>query len=191
MKSQLKAGAAISYLNIFLSSFFGFVTAPLMLKAFGDGEYGAYQIAVALVGYMSILDLGLHNVTTRFVAKYNAKKQMREQENFIAVNLILFGVIAGVVLIIGTILDVNVNNIFGASNSPQEIAIIRQLLRVLIINMAVSMPGAVFASVIVAYEHFVFKRIRNNQNSRKTCNGDSASLDGRKGVGNCDVGYDC
>lgn len=159
MKKQRLIGAIVSYVNILLSIVIGFITAPMLLSAFGKSEYGAYQMAVSLIGYMSVLDLGLHNVTTRFVAKYAVTHEEEEQENFIFVNILLFMIIAVIILITGAVLYHYVPNIYAASSSRQEIKIIRKLVVVLTLNLAVSMPGAVFASIITAYEKFVFQKL--------------------------------
>lgn len=156
MRGQLKKGAILSYLNILISIVTGVVVSPLLVHGLGNGEYGAYQMTAALIGYVSVLDFGLHSSITRFVSKYQAKKDEKGQQNFIGVSLILFSAIAVLILLVGGILYVNVSAIYGKSATTEEIRIIQQLLVVLIINLAISMPGAVFESISIAYEKFVF-----------------------------------
>ena len=156
MRGQLKKGAILSYVNIIISIVTGFIVSPLLVHGLGKSEYGAYQMTAALIGYVSVLDFGLHSSITRFVAKYQANKDDKGQQNFIGVSLILFSVIAGLILVVGGILYVNVPAIYSSSASVEEIQIIQKLLVVLIINLAVSMPGAVFESIAIAYEKFVF-----------------------------------
>lgn len=158
MKGQLKKGAILSYLNIIISIGTGFISAPLLVKGMGTSEYGAYQMTAALIGYVSVLDFGLHSSVTRYVAKYQAKKEEKAQSNFLGVSLVLFSVIAVLILVIGFGLYKYVPTIYSRSASAEEIKTIQQLLIVLIINLAVSMPGAVFESIIIAYEKFVFTK---------------------------------
>ena len=159
MRSQLKKGAILSYLNIIISIVTGFIVSPMLVHGLGESEYGAYQMTAALIGYVSVLDFGLHSSITRFVSKYQANKDERGQQNFIGVSLILFFIIAAMILVIGGILYINVPNIYRGSATEKEIRIIQQLLIVLIINLAISMPGAVFESIAVAYEKFVFVKL--------------------------------
>ena len=70
-----------------------FITAPIILKQLGESEYGVYQMVLSMVSYMSILDFGLHNVTTRFVSKYRATKDDELQRKFLGTNILLFGLI--------------------------------------------------------------------------------------------------
>ena len=159
MRSQLKKGAILSYLNIIISIVTGFIVSPMLVHGLGESEYGAYQMTAALIGYVSVLDFGLHSSITRFVSKYQANKDEKGQQNFIGVSLILFSIIAAMILMIGGILYINVPNIYRGSSTEKEIRIIQQLLIVLIINLAISMPGAVFESIAVAYEKFVFVKL--------------------------------
>ena len=156
MQGQLKKGAILSYINIIISIITGFVVSPLLVHGLGSSEYGAYQMTAALIGYVSVLDFGLHSSITRFVSKYQAAKDEKGQQNFIGVSLLLFSAIAIMILLVGGVLYAKVPTIYSKSATPEEICIIRQLLIVLIINLAVSMPGAVFESIAVAYERFIF-----------------------------------
>ncbi len=159
MSSQLKKGAFLSYFNIALSIVLGFALAPVLLHSMGSSEYGAYQMTAALIGYVSILDFGLHNSVSRYVAKYQAVKDEKGQANFIGVALILFAIIALAILIIVGILYLNIDNIYSASSTIEEIATIKRLIIILGINLTLSMPGAVFSSIITAYEHFAFGKL--------------------------------
>ena len=159
MRGQLKKGAILSYLNIIISIVTGFIVSPLLVHGLGKSEYGAYQMTAALIGYVSVLDFGLHSSITRFVSKYQANKDEKGQQNFIGVSLILFSVIAALILVVGGILYISVPSIYSGSASVEEIQIIKQLLIVLIINLAISMPGAVFESIAVAYEKFIFVKL--------------------------------
>lgn len=159
MKGQLKKGAILSYLNIAISIASGFIISPLLIKGMGNSEYGAYQMTAALIGYMSILDFGLHNAVTRYVARYQAQKDKKGQENFIAVSLIIFSLLAIVILVLAGVLYFNIEGIYSSSATQEEILLIKKLLIVLAVNLAFSMPGAVFSSVVIAYEHFFYSKI--------------------------------
>lgn len=157
-KNQLKIGAALSYLNIILSIGIGFITAPLLLKSLGNSEYGAYQMTAALISYISVLDLGLHSAVTRYVARYLATKDKRSEENFLAISIGIFTLIGILILVVVSIVYSNVRHIYKSSATYEEINIIKQLLVVMGINLAISMPGAIFLSIITAYEKFIFSK---------------------------------
>ena len=87
--NQLKTGAALSYVKIVFTITVGLVLTPFIVKSLGKAEYGLYTMIGALVGYMTILDFGLTNAIVRFVALYQAKKDKRGEEDFLAHSFIL------------------------------------------------------------------------------------------------------
>ena len=158
-KSQLKNGAILSYINIIISLIIGFITVPFIVKQLGTSEYGVYSLTGSLVGYISILDFGMHNVVVRYVAKYNARNKKKEQSNFLATVLIIYGIISIVVAIASFFIYNNIYYIFSKSLTIEEINISKKLFIILAINLVISLPGAVFSAIITAYEKFVFSRI--------------------------------
>lgn len=46
--NQRKQGIFLSYLNIFLHAFIGFLYVPLLLHYIGKNEYGLYQLIGSL-----------------------------------------------------------------------------------------------------------------------------------------------
>lgn len=82
--SQLKKGAILNYITIFLTNIIGLLMTPFILNHLGKSEYGIYITIGALVGTISLLDFGLNNTVVRFVAKYKAEKDRIGLENFLA-----------------------------------------------------------------------------------------------------------
>ena len=71
---QIKKGAFLNYATIFLVNVVGLFLTPFILSHIGSAQYGIYLTIGALVGTISVLDLGLNNTIIRFVAKYKAVK---------------------------------------------------------------------------------------------------------------------
>ena len=88
--SQLKKGAFLNYATIFLTNVVGLLLTPFILNHLGKEEYGVYTTIGALVGTISVLDLGLNNTIVRFVAKYQAEKDKKGEENFLATTMIIY-----------------------------------------------------------------------------------------------------
>src|SRR5690606_41053038 len=102
--NQLKGGAALSYITIFLTNIVGLVLTPFIIRSFGSAEDGLYTMIGALVGYMSVLDFGLNDTIVRYVAKYRAENDKEGEENFLAHSFIMYVCISIVVTILGLIL---------------------------------------------------------------------------------------
>lgn len=70
--NQRRWGAILSYVNIIATIVVGLVYTPIMLRLLGQSEYGLYSLMGSLVGYLSVLDMGLGNTIVRYTAKNRA-----------------------------------------------------------------------------------------------------------------------
>ena len=159
--SQLKKGALLSYITIFLTNIIGLLLTPFIIKKLGDAEYGLYTLIGAFVGYISVLDFGLNNTIVRFVAKYRAEKDKKGEENFLAITMGIYGVIAVIIVLVGVVLYFNLDTIFSNSLTLEELSKAKVMFIVLIFNLAITLPGGAFTAICSGYEHFVFPRTVN------------------------------
>lgn len=157
--NQLSFGIYLSYVSIFVTNITNLILTPFIIRNLGQSEYGLYMLIGALVGYIAVLDFGLGNATIRFVAKYRAENNKRGEENFLFSTLILYSVISLIVLVVGAVLFINLDNIFRNSLTLKEIEIAKVMFIVLVINLALTLPMNLFIGIITAYEKFVFPRL--------------------------------
>ncbi|MBF0598349.1 oligosaccharide flippase family protein [Faecalibacter rhinopitheci] len=160
--NQIKKGALLSYINIFLTNTIGLILTPFIVKSLGDSEYGLYTLIGAFVGYIAIMDLGLNNTIVRYVSKYRALEDKESEENFLGTSFIIYGVISFFVVIVGSIFYFNLENIFSSSLNPEEIKKAKLMTLILIFNLAITLPGGAFTAISNAYEKFVFPRALAN-----------------------------
>lgn len=159
--SQLKKGALLSYITIFLTNIIGLLLTPFIIRKLGDAEYGLYTLIGAFVGYISVLDFGLNNTIVRFVAKYRAEKDKKGEENFLAITMGVYGLISFIIAIIGVILYFNLDAIFSNSLTLEELGKAKVMFIILIFNLTITLPGGAFTAICSGYEHFVFPRTIN------------------------------
>ncbi|UZN00440.1 oligosaccharide flippase family protein [Lysinibacillus sp. MHQ-1] len=69
---EIKIGAILSYLTIGCTMISSLLFTPLMISLLGQKEFGLYSLMIVLVGYLSILDLGLGNAIVRYIARNRA-----------------------------------------------------------------------------------------------------------------------
>jgi len=160
-KNQLKAGASLSYLSLFLSSIISLAYTPFMLRLMGQSQFGLYSLTASVVGYLTILDFGFGNAIVRYTAKYRALKQKENEYNLNGMFLILYTIIGIITAVAGMILYFNTQNIFGAKMSFSEIKTAKTLILLLVFNLAISFPLGIFSSIMNAYEEFVFSKVIN------------------------------
>ncbi len=155
--SEIKKGALLNYATIILTNVVGLLLTPYIIIKLGDSEYGIYTTIGALIGTLSVLDFGLYNTIVRFVAKYQAERDHREQENFLAITMWIYMILALIVLIIGYVIYLNLQYYFTAM-SPAEVDLAKKLFIILILNIAIGLPGSAFTGICLGYERFVFPK---------------------------------
>lgn len=154
--NQRKIGIGISYLNIVLHAVLGFLYVPILLHYIGKNEYGLYQLIGSLIAYFSIMDFGLTAAVTRFYTKYKSLKDKIGMENILAISLYGYVGVMVLCLIVGCICYFNLDYIFGANMSAEELTEASQMFLLLLFNIAVSLSTMIFRAVINAHEKFLF-----------------------------------
>lgn len=157
--NQLKAGAALNYVSIVLNMIVGLLYTPYMLRMLGQSEYGLYSLAASIIAYLTVLDLGFGNAIIRYTAKFRAEGKVREQEEMFGMFLILYMGIGVIALIAGSVLSLNVENMFSRSMTETEVERTRVMLWLMTFNLAFTFPMSIWGSIMSAYERFVFQRM--------------------------------
>ena len=157
--NQLKAGALLSYVSIFITIIIGLIYTPIMLSLLGQAEFGLYSLIGAVVGYLSILDLGLGNAIVRYTARNRAIGDKDAESNLNGMFLVLYSFIGILTVIIGAVLYFNIDKMFGATLTVAELEKAKIMMMLLIFNFAVSFPMGVFGSIMQAHEQFIFVRL--------------------------------
>lgn len=161
VKDQLKAGAVLNYVLIFLNTIVGLLYTPYMLRTMGQSEYGLYSLVASVIAYLTILDLGFGNAIIRYTAKFRAEGKRQEQFEMFGMFLILYLIIGVVAMLLGIGLSLNVESFFGRTMSAEELFKARVMMLILTFNLAFTFPMSIFGSIMGAYERFVFPRILN------------------------------
>jgi len=159
--NQLKAGAALNYVVIILNMLVGLLYTPYMLRMMGQSEYGLYSLVASVIAYLTVLDLGLGNAIVRYTAKYRAEGKTTEQYEMFGMFFMLYIVIGVVAFVAGLGLYFNVDSLFGATMTLEELDKARIMMMFLIFNLAFTFPLSIFRSIITAYERFVFPKVLN------------------------------
>lgn len=157
--NQLKVGAALNYVSICLNMVVGLLYTPYMLRMLGQSEYGLYSLAASIIAYLTVLDLGFGNAIVRYTAKFRAEGKQREQEKMFGMFFILYIGIGIIAMIAGSVLSLNVENMFSRAMTESEVHRTRIMLWLMTFNLAFTFPMSIWGSIMSAYERFVFQRI--------------------------------
>lgn len=157
--SQIRIGALLSYVNLLVTNITGILITPFIIKSLGDSDFGLYTLIGAFVGYLSVLDLGLNNAIVRFVALYRTEGKIKEQENFLAISFFIYGIISLVIVLLGLVFYVNVEKLFETTLTNAELEKAKVMILILILNIAITIPGGAFVAICSGYEKFIFPRL--------------------------------
>jgi O-antigen/teichoic acid export membrane protein len=157
--NQIRAGAALSYLNLLVGNLLNLLFTPLLLRSLGQAGYGLYSLVGAFVAYLGVLDFGLGNAVVRYVAKFRAQGQPGAEAALLRLTLRIYGAVAVAALALGALLLPNLRALFGATLSPAELSEARVLFALMTVNLAVSFPLGAFQAVVTGHERFVFLRV--------------------------------
>ena len=157
--NQLKAGVLLSYVSIFMTIMITLLYTPIMLRILGQSEYGLYSLIGSVVGYLSILDLGLGSAIVRYTARNRALGDKEAESNLNGMFLVLYSFIGLLTVVVGAVLYFHIDAMFGATLTVAEMEKAKIMMMLLIFNFAVSFPLGVFGSIMQAHERFVFIRL--------------------------------
>lgn len=159
--NQLKAGAILSYLNIIINICVGLVYTPFMMRTLGQSEYGLYALIGSVAAYLNILDMGLANTLVRYTARNRAVGSKRQEAELNGLFLVMYSVIGLLALLAGGFVYCQLDALFGASLSGEELGRARIMTILLVLNISLTFPFSIFASIMQAYERFVYLRAVN------------------------------
>ena len=152
-----KTAILLSYVTLVLNTATSIILTPLLLRYLGVDEYGLYQMVYSIGHYILILDLGISSVMVRYIAEYRAKGDKEGEENFSAIigRITLF--LAGIIVIVGLIVNGQLENIFkNLSTSDYEKS--HRMFILMIIQFAIVILEHFFQGIAGAYERFNFLR---------------------------------
>lgn len=134
------------------------IYTPIMIKFLGDSEYGVYNLTYSVVSYLSLLSLGFAGAYIRFYYRYKNQEDMAKINKLNGLFIVLYSAMAVIVIILGYFLIDNVSYVLGGKLTVEELRLSANLMKIMVINIAISFPDSVFNSYITAKENFVFQR---------------------------------
>ena len=156
---QRRAGIILNYLTEGVRVLTALLYTPMLLRLLGQREYGVYQIAVSVVSWLGLLNLGFGSGYVRYYARYQTAGDREGIARLNGMFLLIFGVLSLLSLAGGGILAAHTENLFGTGLAPWEQEKAERLLWILAVNMAVTLWNTTFDSFLTAKECFLFQKL--------------------------------
>lgn len=155
-KSEVKLGAFLSYVLIFLNSVYGLVITPYILSKIGSSEYGVYKTIASLSGSLAVLDFGMGSTVLRYIAKFKAEDDNERINNYLGMVLIQISILVVGVCIVGLCLYGKIDTFYANTFSSSQIITAKQLFLLLIVNVCFTFFENVFFGIISGNNKFGF-----------------------------------
>ncbi len=98
---KILASVFFNYLGAITVSLAGFVATPIVLGHLGKATYGAWALIAAIIGYSSLLDLGVGLTVMRMVAERSHVSDRDELRRIVSTGLVIYGAAGFVVVVAG------------------------------------------------------------------------------------------
>lgn len=154
-----KLGAILSYITIIATTLVQLIYTPFLIKNLGQSEYGLYSLINSIIGYLTVLDLGFGNAIVVHTAKYRAQKKYDEEKKLHGMFFAIFCIIGVLAGLIGLILYVSVDDLFGSTMTNIELHKAKIMMLILTFNLIISFIFSIYSCILNAYEKFVYQKI--------------------------------
>lgn len=152
MSSEIKKGAIIGYITIFVNIITGLLYTPWMINKIGTADYGLYTATTVFLSYF-LLDFGLGTSLSRFVSKFKEEGDFQKINNFISVVAKIFLLIDLLIFLSITIAYFFLSDIFQGL-TPEEISKLKIIFCIASFFSILSFPMTTINGMLVAFEYF-------------------------------------
>lgn len=156
--NQLKAGVALSYLNMAISMVIPLLYTPVMLRIMDQAEYGLYQLSSSVTGYLGLLSMGMGNAILRYLMKYHAVGDRDMFCRTAGLFQVVYGIIAGIAVLAGVVLTRFTGNLFAQGLTSFEIQKMNILLLIMAVGTGISFLGSIYSSIIYCHDRHIFMK---------------------------------
>lgn len=155
-RNEVKNGAILSYVLIFVNAVYGMVVAPFILRTMGRSEYGVYETIGAMAASISVLEFGIGSTMQRYIAQMVARKKQREIENYSAMGMIQTVILALAMVVVGFCLYFTLEPVYGNSFTDAELLRAKEIYVLFIVQIILHVFESYFFGVLAGYNRFTF-----------------------------------
>ena len=154
---ERKRGIILSFIVIGINTVIQLLYTPFLIRSLEQSEYGLYSLVASIIGYLTIMDLGFGNAIIVYTAKYRAQSKYNLEKKLHGMFNLIFKFIGVIAAVLGLLLFLNVNNIFGNNMTDIELKKMQIMMLILSFNLFLTFFFAIYNSIINAYEKFTFQ----------------------------------
>lgn len=155
------SGVFFSYLLIVVDILVTLLLLPYLWDNLGPDEYGLYKMLQSTAAFMSVMDFGLGGTITRYIVKFKTEGDLRKQENFMAMGLTIYGLLATVTLVISVGIAAVIPTMYAASVPAPRMQEAQLIFLLLAGSHALMLFSHAYTGLFSAYERFSYTKASN------------------------------
>lgn len=156
--NELKIGSFLAMIILGVSSIIQIFYTPYYIDYLGVRDYGINSLVQSIMGYMSMLNLGLGNAMLRYTIKYRNTGKNDEEKYLNGMFLIIFLCLMAIGMILGALVYIKMPIFFKNNFTNMELLKTRKIFIIMCVNLLLSFPMGVFSTAITSREKFIFQR---------------------------------
>lgn len=159
MKNKLLYNSLTGTLLYVLNIIIMFIMSPVIIRALGNKDYGLWEMVMAVVGYMGLLDLGIGPALLRYVAVAHSKDDQKELQEIISTAQMFF-IAIGLTAALG-LLVLSRYPAFIAGKESFDSGYMGTVFVLFALNAGMSFPLNVFTAVLMGVQrHYLINLTR-------------------------------
>lgn len=153
---ELRLGIILNYINIIAQLLVYVFYTPFALRYLGDSQYGVYSLCTSIMSTLGIIEAGLGSAYLKYYIEYKADNVNNRVEKLNAMFLSIFIALAAIAFTIGMFIASYPEKTLGDKLTPEELALSKELLMILAMNIALTFVSTIFTSNVRANNRYVF-----------------------------------
>jgi O-antigen/teichoic acid export membrane protein len=152
--SRLAVNTLTSYARFFVAMLVSLLLTPLMLRALGASEYGLWQLVFSVVGFFSLLDLGIGPGVVKHVAGATGSGDYQERNRMVSTYFVAYvGLALLACLLVGAV-SLGFNRLFDLPPELRSRAL-ALLWLVALRSVILALPLGLFRGVLFGEQRIV------------------------------------
>ena len=151
--SQIKQGAVLSYIALFVNVMIGLLYTPWLISSIGKSDYGLYTLAMSVIGLLAF-DFGLGNATTKFITQYLAEGRQDKVNNLLGLIYKLYLCLDCILLLVFVGMYFFLPQIY-TGLTPEELTRFSKVFVIASAFCVLSFPFIPLSGTLASYELFV------------------------------------
>lgn len=145
---QEKLGVLLGFIVLFLTNISNIILTPLLLASFGDEYFGVYRIAIGILSFIALADMGMTNGVVRFVSEFNVKPERQRIQALVTIVLVFYLLVSIFLLLVYWLFSPLLLGLFKDGLSSAELQLLSKLVTLVIfcaiINLFTNCITAIF-----------------------------------------------